>query len=269
MKMKFAIKKTPLIISILFLLATSCSLEKSKTPKLEFKTTKFSDQVHLFDNDNYPSCDVDLRILTPKDTAYYDQLRSKILQLYFDTLYHPNAQLDDLLFKTAQKFFADFKKQQEFLMEEDTIDLGFSLNWQVIIQNDIVYQDDHFISYMNEEYVYAGGAHGNTNRSYFVYDLERDKLLTASDLFKPEKCKDLIALQKQSLEKMSEDMSVFWIENLKCDNNFYLVENGIVLHYDPYEIASYAAGPINIFISFEDINAFLQQPQLFKDLMKE
>lgn len=256
-----------IITSFLFIVFvfSSCSTEKQKAPELTFETHKFSDKIFLFGNENYPSCDLDISLMAPKDSVFYKDLETKMLQIYFDTLYQLNANIDDLLFINAQAFIDEFNKQEEFLMQ-DTMDMGASFNWQIIVQNDITFQSKRFLSFMKEIFTYTGGAHGNTNRFYFVYDLEKQKILESSELFLADKCDELKDLQKKSLEKAGHDISAFWLDGLKCNHNFYVVETGLVFHYDQYEIASYAAGPMDIFISFEDIEPFLQQPELFKNL---
>lgn len=266
--MRYTIKSIIISFVIISLAIVSCNNETDKAPDLTFKTHKFTDKIHLFGNENYPSCDLDISLLAPKDSVFYKDLETKMLQVYFDTLYQLNANIDDLLHLNAQAFINEFKQQEEFLMQ-DTLDMGASFNWQIIVQNDITFQSERFLSFMKEIYTYTGGAHGNTNRFYFVYDLENEKILNSSELFIAEKCNELKDLQKKSLEKAGHDLSAFWLDGLKCGSNFYVVETGLVFHYDQYEIASYAAGPMGIFISFEDIEPFLQQPELFENLKKE
>lgn len=266
--MKLTLKITPILFAILYLFSTSCTIESNKEAELTFETFKFSDKVHLLGNENYPSCDIDISVLAPEDSINFKKLEAEMLKVYFDTLYKINANIDDLLFESAQFFIADFKEHEKYLLQ-DTIEIGASLSWQIILQNDIVYKDKKFISIMKELFAYTGGAHGNTNRFYYVYSFDKEKIVLASDIFKENSCNDLIELQKSSLNKIFEDTSGFWLDGLKCDQNFYVVESGLVFHYDQYEIASYAAGPIDIFLSFEEIEPFLREPELFEHLKKE
>lgn len=261
--MKNLIKFFAFSMSFISLLITSCNNEPKSAPEIEFKTYSFNDEIHLFGNENYPSCELDISVLAPQDSIYFENLRSIMLKTYFDSLYQINTNIDDLLFQSAQAFATDFKEQETYLMQ-DTLDIGLSMNWQIIVQNDIVFQNQRFISFMKELFAYTGGAHGNTNRFYYTFDLNNQELLTAEKLFVEQKYAGIIELQKQSLKKMGEDLSGFWLEGLKCDRNFYIEETGIVFYYDQYEIASYAAGPISIFISFDEIKPFLKQPELFK-----
>ena len=49
----------------------------------------------------------------------------------------------------------------------------------------------------NEAFAFTGGAHGNTLRSYYIFDLKNNKLLTSQELFKANSCDAIIKLQKE------------------------------------------------------------------------
>jgi len=266
--MKSLIKWYTLSFVLFTMFFISCTFDNNKVPELSFETHKFSDKVYLFGNENYPSCTIDFSIMIPKDTSYYKNLRKDMMQTYFDSLYNSNSNIDELLYNNAQPFISEFKEQEDLVLE-DTANLRASLSWQIIMQNDVVYQDQHFVSFMKELYTYNGGAHGNTNRYYYVYHLDDKKLMSAEDVFVAGKCNELIDLQKKTINQMTEDTSAYWLNGLKCDSNFYLVKNGFVFHYDQYEIASYAAGPMDIFISFDEIEPLLQHPDQFICLKKK
>ena len=114
-----------------------------------------------------------------------------------------------------------------------------------------------FVAYMSPEVlVYcvrtesqrAGAAHGMTVRRYINYLLRgQGKVLTLTSLFTPEGLKQLpdrIAEQALSLSDIIGPTSV---DGLPANDNFYLSSEGeIVFSYQPYEIASYAQGTIDI-----------------------
>jgi hypothetical protein len=186
---------------------------------------------------------------------------------FFDSLYLPEISTDSLLSILSQAYISMYEEFQEELAL-DSIGMGGSLNWEIIISNDIVFKNQNFICFMVENYGYTGGAHGNTNRSYFVYDLRENQLLTAGDVLDLNQCDAIIELQKNSLEKSGENLDGYWLDGMQCDKNFYLNESGIVFYYDQYEIASYAAGPMSIFIGFDELKPYLLKPQIIEQLIK-
>jgi hypothetical protein len=257
------------IIAIISSIAfVSCTNQTKDTPELILKEKRYSDKIHLLGNENYAACEMDIIFKYPTDSIYYQQLKESMTFAFFDSLTTRSNNLEDLMFLAAQSYTDLFKEQEEYL-QQDTLDFQASMNWQIIIQNDIFFKSPRYISFMNENYGYTGGAHGNTIRSYFTFDLETNKLLSSSEVFFIEKYPELIELQKASLVKAGHEIEGFWLEGLKVDQDFYVVENGIVFHYDQYEIASYAAGPIDIFISFEEAQPLLQNPEQFEQLIKK
>jgi hypothetical protein len=266
--MKLKLKQIIALSLVTFLAMPSCTTDTKKAAEINFAEHKYADKIHLLDNENYPACDLDISFLAPQDTVLFKSLQESMMITFFDSLYNQSQNLEELLYLSAQDYSREFHKQEEYL-SQDTMDLSATFNWQIILQNDIIYKGGGFISFLNELFAYQGGAHGNTNRNYYTFDLENNQLLSAANFFLPNKCEELKELQKQSLAKTDQELGDLWLEGLKCDDNFYLVESGIVFHYDQYEIASYAAGPIDVFISLEEIKPFLQQPELFERLEKK
>ena len=156
----------------------------------------------------------------------------------------------------SQVFTEEYRVNEDDLKGE-TDEIGASYNWELQKNNEIIFQNEVFISFKNEIYYFSGGAHGNTIRNYYIFDLRNKKILSADDVFKAEVCEDIVEIQQVSISKTNINSEVIYTDGFKCDHNFYLVEKGIVFHYDQYEIASYAEGPIDIFLSFEEVEPFL------------
>lgn len=250
---------------IILIINTSCQrTEKLKSPDT-FIEHRYEDKVHLLGNDNYPSIQLDIHLSLPEDSITFKELYRKMESCFFDSLYVQGLSTDSLLYILAQSYVTEYEKFQKDLAI-DSIDLSGSFNWEIIIKNDIVYKNKNFLSFMIENYGYTGGAHGNTNRKYFVFDLVENKLLTATDVLDLSQCDAIIELQKASLQKAGEDLQNYWLDGLNCDNNFYLEETGLIFFYNQYEIASYAAGPMSIFISFDELKPYLRNQQIIEQL---
>ena len=99
-------------------------------------------------------------------------------------------------------------------------------------------------------------AHGMQTRSYINYSIDTNKVISLSDLFTPE---GLSALPSLIAKRAEDNVAVNGpteITALPANGNFYLSPAGeIVFAYQPYEVASYAQGFINIaFYPYELIN---------------
>ena len=53
---------------------------------------------------------------------------------------------------------------------------------------------------------------------------------------------------------------------IEANDNFYLTGKGLGFMYNPYEIGPFAMGEIDLFISFKDLDEFLQPA--FKNLLQ-
>ncbi len=115
----------------------------------------------------------------------------------------------------------------------------------------VVYLSPDMLVYcVSSEYYTPGAAHGMMYKRYINYMLNADnkgQILKLSDIFSAEglaQLPDLIAERAQDLFDIIGPTS---IQGLPEDGNFFISSEGqIVFAYQPYEIASYAQGFINV-----------------------
>ncbi|NOR86960.1 MAG: DUF4163 domain-containing protein, partial [Bacteroidales bacterium] len=178
------IKNTTLyLVFSLLVLLSSCQLKTEKKTELLFNQTHIEDNVHLFNNEQYPAISINMSIKLPIDSLAFSELYQAMAITYFDSLYSESKTRLGNLQELNTAFIYKFRSfEQELSL--DSNDIGASFNWEVIIANDVVFHGDNYLSILNEYYEYTGGAHGNTTRNYFTFDLKNNSILTAQDLFK-------------------------------------------------------------------------------------
>ncbi|MCK5777128.1 MAG: DUF3298 domain-containing protein, partial [Bacteroidales bacterium] len=147
----------------------------------------------------------------------------------------------------------------------DSADIGSSYNWEIIKNNEVIYQSNEYVSFVNKIYAYTGGAHGNKLENYYTFSLEDGQLINATDFFKENNCAEIIELQKSVLLAEGKDLGEFYDDGFSCLTNFYITKHGVSFHYNQYDIASYAAGPFNILIKAEDINPYINKAFILKE----
>lgn len=93
-----------------------------------------------------------------------------------------------------------------------------------------------------------GAAHGMSNHSYLNFSLEGEgSMITLEKIFTPDGLKALPARIAEQAEAMSDRIGTTQVTDLPGGGNFYISSEGeIVFSYQPYEIASYAQGTIDI-----------------------
>lgn len=91
-------------------------------------------------------------------------------------------------------------------------------------------------------------AHGMYARRYINYSLaDKGSIITLDKIFTAEGLKELPARIAAQAESMSDNIGATTITELPAGGNFFLSsEDEIVFCYQPYEVASYAQGIINI-----------------------
>ena len=90
-------------------------------------------------------------------------------------------------------------------------------------------------------------AHGMSTRNYINYLISDNMIVALSDIFSDSGLKDLPALIARRAIEQEATFGPTEISSLPANDNFYISADGeIVFAYQPYEIASYAQGFINV-----------------------
>jgi len=144
-----------------------------------------------------------------------------------------------------------------------------------IVQNPIAWKKEtaitidlytpEIISIQNQTYEFSGGAHGNSFRIWNIYELESGRKLDLKTFISENKMVDFV---KTVEKKFRSDEGISDTTNL--DKNYFfedgkfalsatfgLTKNGIMFHYNPYEIKPYSAGTTTLIIDYNDIQDFL------------
>ena len=147
-----------------------------------------------------------------------------------------------------------------------------AIGWEANIEGLISYEDDRLLTLKLETYIFTGGAHGLATTRYLNFDKSTGEELSNEELFA-----DVSALENLAEKAFREAKGIppgagindtgFMFE----DDRFNLPENmgftpaGLELLYNPYEVASYADGPISLVLPLERVRPLLAsrlQPRL-------
>ncbi|GHT83322.1 hypothetical protein FACS1894137_04120 [Spirochaetia bacterium] len=105
---------------------------------------------------------------------------------------------------------------------------------------------------------YTGGAHGMRNKDYYVFSLEDKRKLTLGDIVRDESKQALNDLAEEELRKRMEipawiplSEGGFFEDSVDRMEDFFLSPQGLGFQWDPYEIAPYSAGLIEIVLPYD------------------
>lgn len=158
----------------------------------------------------------------------------------------------------AIKAFQDgFRKMQEEFPEELS-------GWEASVEAVKSYEDSELISIRMNTYLFTGGAHGYTATRFLNFDKKTGKELDAPELFRdPEAFSAFAEASFREQYDIPSDAPINSTGFMFEDNHFKLPQNiglttgGLVLHYNPYEAASYADGDLVLEFPYETIKPFL------------
>lgn len=123
------------------------------------------------------------------------------------------------------------------------------------------YEYSNYLSFVFYISMYTGGAHSGNQIVTIVYDIKNDKLIFIDDL---------ISKDKDILNKFSDFSRKKLLDNEKLVNKELLIEGtkptkvnfskfvftkrGILLFFEPYQIAPYTEGSFRVLISYDRLN---------------
>lgn len=138
--------------------------------------------------------------------------------------------------------------------------------WEARIEGLVLHESSSVLSISLDAYIYTGGAHGYSGRRYLNFDVGQAQELSQDALFSNRSAFGKIA---ETAFRKAKDIPMGSAINstgfMFEENRFHLPENigftpeGVVLHYNPYEVASYADGAIEITIPYKQAAPFISK----------
>jgi|SRR5690606_4863493 len=192
---------------------------------------------------------------TTLDTTFY-AARYPVFASEIDSLVHEAIFIDGEhnAKQVAQSFLAGFNEYAEEQIESEN---GAFHAWFRNQDCEVVLNAPGFLTLRNAVSEYTGGAHGIEIEIWSNYDTQKKRKLSLADLFQ-----DTLALSQivevyfRKQEELSDTSSYgsnyfFEDETFTLADNFGLTPSGLLFHYNPYEIKSYAEGPTTLIIPYK------------------
>ena len=106
---------------------------------------------------------------------------------------------------------------------------------------------------------YTGGAHGMYYSIPYIIDMKTGVIVTENDLFKPGYVPPVTVLIKDRLEQEQGTLAFegMYQEGMVPNGKCGVSMNGVTWYYQPYEIASYAEGIIEVTVAWSNLRPYL------------
>lgn len=223
-------KFTAIIILIIGILAVSISNFSEVKKAFELKIKDMNVETKLINKDNkFIEASLKIPVLTISNKeiqkAVNKKIESDIMKFYNDS------------FKEAENYFDDFPEMEnKFVANSDF---------------EIKKNTENILSILIKYYKYSGGAHGYYEYIPYNIDLASGKVFILKDIFKEgsnyeQAINDEIKKQIGALNLKNnlpeESTQLYTFKGINETQKFYLKDDKIVVFFNLYDIAPYAAG---------------------------
>lgn len=124
--------------------------------------------------------------------------------------------------------------------------------------------DEEMVTYQVACSSYLGGAHPFTATRPFTFDLENERVLTIDNMFAPGNRDALMPIITNALARQLDvpvdglDRAGIFTAQLTYPGMPYISNNVLYFHYNPYDIAPYSSGAIDVAVYPYEIESLLQ-----------
>ncbi|WP_369998701.1 DUF3298 domain-containing protein [Winogradskyella sp.] len=237
--------KQLLTFFVFLILLNSCN---SEFKPVSFKTT-------VLENDQYKA---DVSVVLDKALGSDELSKTinfKIEEAVISTLSDVTKKTNlESVLKDFNSEYLAFKK--EFTDEEGPV-------WELHIETEKIYQSEEVVTLAISTYEFKGGAHGNDKIKFINLNAKTGEVLNNEDIIK-----DLNAFRDlakthfvKSLDNRNRRLKMedfFFGKPFQLPENIGFSDDGLVLLYNVYEIASYDQGYTEFIIPFDDVEPHLK-----------
>lgn len=174
-------------------------------------------------------------------------LRDSILKLAFDTV---GQDYPALIAAYEERTVADVGFPFTVIQNENDPSSAFlaTLDGYTCVNGNVTTMTPEIMSYqlVLSEYPLRA-AHGDYTIRYINYDMNAGKVFSLTDIFTPEGIEALPKILRERARTVVSVIGPTSLSELPAANNFFINNKGdIVFAYQPYEIASYAQGAVQV-----------------------
>lgn len=134
--------------------------------------------------------------------------------------------------------------------------------YEAVMEYTVTYNENCFLSLYNDKYEFTGGAHGNTIRSSYTWELVNGTQISLYYFFKPGTDYRRLLTEEiiKQADKNMQQNTLIYFDDYKAlivkyfnPESYYLTPWGICIYYQQYEIAPYVTGIVVFKIPYETI----------------
>jgi hypothetical protein len=185
------------------------------------------------------------------------------LENFFKVLLYDGQTIDEYKETLVEGYRAVYQDMRE-TVEENSGTPPEIMEWEYTESMDIREFSDRGAVIDRTKYYYTGGAHGMTQKTYYVVDLQKQKALDWYDLFTDPESPELYGLVLDGLREYAGlgknaplSSGIYFEDEPAISGNFFPASGGLGFHWNPYEIGPYSEGSVEIVIPWKKVTHLL------------
>lgn len=243
--------RIPSFLLLLSLIFNSCANE------LYFENLKLNKKSTLLCRVNCPEIKINIP-LAKTNTAAADSINKRVFSVVKELVQLDEKPLSKEDYSLLmESFIASYEEVKNEFPES-------TFGWEAAIAGEVKYESESLINIEIEHYTFTGGAHGYSGLQSLLIDPKTGNLIPNECLFQ-----NLDGLKRMAEEKFRNKYQIplqgsinqtgysFPNQEFVLPKNIFYTRDGLLLHYNQYEIASYAEGAKNLFLPFTILKEFL------------
>ena len=244
-------------IFLLFLLLNSCAEEKEKKDlPLRFEKESIIKKAgQNCDTAEYDCTVISLEVVKAKGAEVSENINAKLEEHVIQLISSEENPAATSLEQLSENFISDYKEAAESFSEEPP--------WEAYLNENVYLKSEDVVSIGITAEIFSGGAHGYKTLTFLNFNPKTGERYSADDLFTPEFTVFVEEQFRSKYDIPSEEhinSTGFWFENdiFHLPENIGFEKDKVILVYNSYEIAPYAAGDIYMEIPLEEVRPFLK-----------
>lgn len=240
-----------LTLAFLLLLLVSCKNE------LTFKEEHFEKKSALPCQENCPLVTLTVPV-AGNVPIVADSINKKVFSVVKEIIYFgekPYTSTD------YQGLLDSFIGTYEEMKKQNPKDI---FGWEAKIEGRVAYHTDSILNIEIKHYAFTGGAHGYSGIRSLLFDPHTGKNIPTAYLFRDlNKFKAFAEKKFRAKYKIPTGQNInatgLMFENdvFELPFSIFYTEEGLLLYYNTYEAASYADGPKELLLTYEELQPYL------------
>lgn len=235
--------------TLLFLLA-SIILSCDEEVKIDFKEAHIETSKSANINVNYPRAK-GTKTVAERINQTIEGYIANQMNMANDTL--KNVSIDE----SIKQFDFEFERFKSDFPEAPQ-------QWEAFVDGEVNYKSPELICIYINSYLDTGGAHGNTVVRFLNFDAQTGELLEKNALITDMNAFSKIVEQHFHSESKPQDEAetiedFFFGKDFQMPESIGFNDEGVVILYNTYEIASYAQGITEFLIPYSEVNSLLKR----------